>query len=172
MAAALQAFDVRPEGWVCVDLGSHAGGFVDCLLRHGARRVYAVEPGRGVLDLKLREDARVVVQERCNALHWECPEQAELVTIDVGWTAQRLVLPAARRCLSPTGRCITLVKPHYESPRDWLRRGVLRADRVDDVLESVRADVADVGWKLIAECASPLLGHGGNAEFLWLLSPA
>ena len=97
LAAALGAFQIDARGLVCTDLGSHVGGFVDCLLQHGAARVYAVEPGYGVLDYRLRQDARVVVCERTNALHYASPEPCDLVTIDVGWTAQRLVLPAARR---------------------------------------------------------------------------
>ncbi len=171
LAAALRSFGIQPAGWTCADFGSHTGGFVDCLLQAGAARVYAVEPGWGVLHLKLREDPRVVVHEKTNALRWTSPEPVELVTIDVGWTPQRLILPAARRSLSATGRVITLVKPHYEAPRDRLRRGVLRREHLDGVLETVRRDVAELRWRISAEIASPLAGHGGNVEFLWLLEP-
>jgi 23S rRNA (cytidine1920-2'-O)/16S rRNA (cytidine1409-2'-O)-methyltransferase len=167
--AALAAFRIDPSGWVCADFGSHAGGFVDCLLRHGAARVYAVEPGYGVLDYRLRRDPRVVTCERANALQFICPEPCHLVTIDVGWTPQRLILPAARRTLRPGGVVITLVKPQYESPKDWLRRGVLPAERQAEALALCRRDVGDAGWRIEDELESPLRGRGGNVEYLWRL---
>ena len=109
--AALSAFDVHPSGLICADLGSHAGGFVDCLLRGGAARVYAVDTGYGVLDHRLRQDPRVVVCDRQNALEYVCSEPCDLITIDVGWTPQRLILPAARRSLKTEGgRIVTLAK--------------------------------------------------------------
>ncbi|HUU85762.1 MAG TPA: SAM-dependent methyltransferase [Phycisphaerae bacterium] len=170
LEAALRAFDVNPASWVCADFGSHVGGFVDCLLQHGAARVYAVEPGYGVLDYRLRNDPRVVVCERTNALEFSCPEPCDLVTIDVGWTQQRLILPAARRCLkAEAGRVITLVKPQYEAPQNWLRGGVLPAERLEEVHETCRADVRELGWQIVSETESPLTGHGGNVEHLWLL---
>ncbi|MCH7870753.1 MAG: TlyA family RNA methyltransferase [Planctomycetes bacterium] len=173
LRAALDAFGVDPAGLICADLGSHAGGFVDCLLRGGAARVYAVDTGYGVLDHRLRRDARVVVCDRQNALAYVCPERCDLITIDVGWTPQRLILPAARRSLrDESGRIITLVKPHYEAPKNQLRGGVLREDRLDEVLELVRGDVADAGWEIVSEVRSPITGHGGNVERLMLLAPA
>ena len=171
--AALSAFNVEPAGMICADLGSHAGGFVDCLLRRGASRVYAVDTGYGVLDYRLRRDPRVVVCDRQNALAYICPEPCDLITIDVGWTPQRLILPAARRSLQcEVGRIITLVKPHYEAPKSQLRGGVLPVDLLDDVLELVRRDMADAGWEIVAEVHSPITGHGGNIERLMLLAPA
>jgi 23S rRNA (cytidine1920-2'-O)/16S rRNA (cytidine1409-2'-O)-methyltransferase len=169
LAAALAAFAIEPRGWTCADFGSHAGGFVDCLLRHGAGRVYAVDPGYGVLDYRLRRDPRVVVCERTNALTYTAPEPCGLVTIDVGWTAQRLVLPAARRCLGAGGMVITLVKPQYEVPKEWLRRGVLPEERIGEALAACREDVVDGGWKIAGEVESPVKGHGGNREYLWWL---
>ena len=172
MHTALQAFALDITSYVCADFGSHVGGFVDCLLQHGAAKVYAVEPGYGVLDYRLRQDERVVVCERTNALRFTCPEPCDLVTIDVGWTPQRLILPAARRALKPEGAVITLVKPHYEAPKQWLRGGVLRTGRLDEVLATCRADVVELGWEIRQEIESPLPGHGGNVEWLWLLRAA
>jgi 23S rRNA (cytidine1920-2'-O)/16S rRNA (cytidine1409-2'-O)-methyltransferase len=166
---ALQAFGLDVAGYICADFGSHVGGFVDCLLQHGAAKVYAVEPGSGVLDYRLRHDERVVVCERTNALRFTCPEPCDLVTIDVGWTPQRLILPAARRALKPEGVVLTLVKPQYEAPKEWLRAGVLPTERLDEVLTTCRSDVADLGWEIGHEIESPLPGHGGNVEWLWLL---
>jgi 23S rRNA (cytidine1920-2'-O)/16S rRNA (cytidine1409-2'-O)-methyltransferase len=171
LAAALQAFGLDVTGWTCTDFGSHVGGFVDCLLQHGAARVYAVEPGYGVLDYRLRKDARVVVCERTNALGYVSPEPCDLVTIDVGWTQQRLVLPAARRCLKEgAGRVITLVKPQYEAPQEWLRGGVVAPERLAEVLADCRWDVEQLGWQVAGEIESPIRGHGGNVEYLWSLA--
>lgn len=170
--AALRAFDLNAAGLICADFGSHTGGFVDCLLRRGAARVYAVDPGYGVLDYRLRRDPRVIVCERTNALQWLAPEPCDLVTIDVGWTPQRLILPSARRALRvPQGCVVTLVKPHYEADKSLLRNGVLPADALPGVLAQVRADCAAGYWRIAMELESPILGHGGNREFLWLLTP-
>lgn len=169
LQAALDAFKLDVTGFVCADFGSHVGGFVDCLLRHGAARIHAVEPGFGVLDYKLRCDPRVVLHERTNALRFDCPEPCDLVTIDVGWTPQRLILLAAKRALKPDGRVVSLVKPQYEAAKSWLKGGVLHAERQSEVLDLCRRDVRDLGWKISGECPSPLAGHGGNAEWLWLL---
>jgi 23S rRNA (cytidine1920-2'-O)/16S rRNA (cytidine1409-2'-O)-methyltransferase len=173
LEAALRAFKINVTGFVCVDLGSHVGGFVDCLLKHGAAKVYAVEPGYGVLDYRLRKDPRVVVCERTNALHFERPEPCDLVTIDVGWTPQRFILPLARRLLKPSGgQVITLIKPQYEAPRRWLRGGVLVAEHVHEVLESCRREVRELGWNIAGELESPIRGQGGNREWLWNLRPS
>jgi 23S rRNA (cytidine1920-2'-O)/16S rRNA (cytidine1409-2'-O)-methyltransferase len=171
LAHALAAFGVDVNGAVCTDLGSHVGGFVDCLLQHGAARVYAVEPGYGVLDYRLRKDARVVVCERTNALRYIAPEPCDLVTVDVGWTRQRLALPAAWRCLKPGGQVITLIKPHYEAPREVLNHGVVPPNCLADVLAQCRQDVTTAGWTIAGETESPIQGHGGNTEYLWLLRP-
>jgi len=172
LEAALRSWGLDLRGRICADFGSHVGGFVDCLLQHGAAKVYAVEPGHGVLDARLRGDERVVVRERTNALRFICPERCDLVTIDVGWTPQRLILPAARRSLKADGSVITLIKPHYEAPKAWLRSGVLRPERVDEVLATCRNDIGELGWTIASELESPLPGHGGNIEWLWLLRAA
>jgi 23S rRNA (cytidine1920-2'-O)/16S rRNA (cytidine1409-2'-O)-methyltransferase len=170
LEGALRAFGLSVQGFTVADFGSHAGGFVDCLLRQGAAKVYAVEPGYGVLDYRLRRDARVVVCERQNALHAACPEPCDLVTIDVGWTRQEHILPAARRWLKPDGRVVSLIKPHYEAPKDMLRDGIVPAEALPAILEALRKQIA-AGWSIEAESESPIRGHGGNAEYLWLLRP-
>ena len=172
LEAALRAFNVEATGLVCADFGSHVGGFVDCLLQHGVAKVYAVEPGYGVLEARLRRDPRVVVCERTNALEFTCREPCDLITIDVGWTSQRLILPAARRSLKADGRVVTLVKPQYEADKPRLRRGVLPAEHLGPVLDQCRSDVRELGWAIAGEIESPSTGRGGNVEFLWLLKPA
>ncbi len=110
---ALVTFNLDVAGRTCADLGSNVGGFVDCLLRRGAAKVYAIDTGYGTLDWKLRNDPRVVVMERTNAMHATLPESVSLVTIDVAWTTQRVILTAALRLLVEAGVVVTLFKPHY-----------------------------------------------------------
>src|ERR1051325_3928155 len=100
---ALASFGIDVSGGGCADLGSNVGGFVDCLLQRGAKRVYAIDTGYGVLEWKLRKDARVVVMERTNAMHVKLPEKANLVSIDVAWTKQKNILPAARKMIEDDG---------------------------------------------------------------------
>lgn len=168
LEGALQQLQVDPSRWVCADLGSNVGGFVDCLLQHGASKVYAVDTSYGTLAWKLRKDSRVVVLERTNAMHVSLPEPVDLVTIDVGWTKQHHILPAAAKILKPAGRVLTLVKPHYEAAKDLLAAGVLPPEHLDSVVARVRQQVGELGWTIAGECPSPLPGAGGNRE-VWLL---
>lgn len=166
LAAALEAFAISPAGWVCADLGCNVGGFTDCLLRRGAARVYAVDTGYGALAWKLRKDPRVVVRERTNALHLELPEPVQLVVIDVGWTRQHLILPAALRLLAVDGCCVSLVKPHYEAEASELPGGVLPEAALDTVMDRMRARLAKAGVGFAALLESPLRGGKGNREYL------
>ncbi|MDW8263073.1 MAG: SAM-dependent methyltransferase [Phycisphaerales bacterium] len=168
---ALQAFGIDVRGWRCADLGCSTGGFTDCLLRRGALRVYAVDTGYGVLDWRLRTDARVVVMERTNAMHVVLPEPVELVVVDAGWTRQKHLLPRATALLAAGGSIVSLVKPHYEADRTKLRAGVLAEGAIDAVLAKVRNDVHACGLRILAETVSPIRGRGGNSEFLWWLAP-
>jgi len=174
LAAALDAFSVDPRDAVCADFGCHAGGFTDCLLQRGAARVYAVDRGYGVLDLRLRRDPRVSVRERTDAMRVFLPEAVDGVTIDVGWTRQQYILPAARRLLKasvPGAWIISLIKPHYEAEPARLQSGVLPPEHHPPLLESLRAAIPPLGLRLDGEVASPVPGHGGNHEYLWLLRP-
>ena len=170
LAAALDAFGVSPAGWVCADLGSNVGGFVDCLLRRGAQRVYAIDTGYGVLAYTLRTHPRVVVMERTNAIHVTLPEPVELVTIDVGWTRQHRILPNAIRMLRADGRIITLIKPHYEADKKQLRKGVLDSASARQSLETVCERITGTGAALERWIESPIPGQKGNLEYLALLS--
>jgi len=167
---ALDTFHVDPTGLVCADLGSHQGGFVDCLLQRGAARVYSVDTCYGTLAWRLRQDPRVVVLERTNAMHVALPEAVDLVTIDVGWTPQRHILSSAGRLLKAGGRIISLVKPQYEAAEDQRRAGVVPEEVLAPVLGRVRLEVQAAGLNVVAEMRSPLRGGGGNAEFLFLLA--
>ena len=163
---ALATFGLDVAGLTCADLGSNAGGFVDCLLQRDAAKVYAVDTGYGVLEYKLRKDPRVVVMERTNAMHVVLPEPVGVVTIDVAWTKQKYILPAARRLVSTDGFVVSLIKPHYEADPTQLVGGVLPQGHVDAVVTAVAADVAAAGFNLIRTVRSPILGAKGNVEVL------
>ncbi|MGF1632809.1 MAG: TlyA family RNA methyltransferase [Phycisphaerae bacterium] len=163
---ALAVFNLDVTGLVCADLGCHAGGFTDCLLQRGAAKVYAVDTGYGVLDYKLRKDARVVVMERANAMHVSLPEAVDLVVIDVGWTRQKHILPAAKRLLKPGGRVVSLIKPHYEATPDMLVNKLLPEAQLEPVLERVRSDISAAGFTIRNWTDSPILGNRGNREML------
>jgi 23S rRNA (cytidine1920-2'-O)/16S rRNA (cytidine1409-2'-O)-methyltransferase len=168
---ALGHFQVAVAGCACADLGSNAGGFVDCLLQRGAAKVYAIDTGYGALAWKLRNDPRVIVMERTNAMHAELPEKVDRVTIDVAWTKQKHILPAARRMIADDGVVITLIKPHYEAEANRLRKGVLPGEEVDGVVAAVAVDIGAAGFDVIGTVASPITGAKGNAEVLACLRP-
>lgn len=168
---ALATFRVDVAGLTCADLGSNTGGFVDCLLRRGAAKVYAIDTGYGVLDWKLRKDPRVVVMERTNAMHVELPERVGVVTIDVAWTRQRHILPAARHMVDDGGTVVSLIKPHYEAEASQLVKGILPTERVEDMVTRVGGDVRAAGFELVQTVRSPILGAKGNAEVLAHLRP-
>ena len=166
---ALDQFSVDCVDLICADLGSHVGGFVDCLLRRGAKRVYSIDTSYGTLAWKLRKDERVVVMERTNALHVELPESVDLVTIDLGWTRQELVLPRARRLLSEGGSIITLIKPQYEADKELLRSGVVPEEHHGEVVSRVLDTIRSLGVSVVGVVPSPIKGHGGNQEVLAFL---
>ncbi len=181
---ALDTFAVDPAGWTCADLGCSTGGFTDCLLRAGAARVYSVDTAYGQLAWTLRNDPRVVVTERTNALHAEPPPGGvDLVVVDMGWTPQRLVVPAALRWLKPSGRIISLVKPHYElkslGEESLPRGGVLEDSHAQRVAEQVIGALPALGVRVLGTCRSPILGGAGsqggkgrgNPEWLVILRP-
>ena len=168
---ALTHFAIDVGGFACADLGCNVGGFTDCLLQRGAAKVYAIDTGYGVLEWKLRKDPRVVVMERTNAMHAVLPERVGVVTIDVAWTKQRHILPAARRMVADDGVVITLVKPHYEADPSQLVRGVLPEADVEGVVQTVGADVVSADFTLVRTVRSPILGAKGNVEVLAELRP-
>ncbi len=154
---------------VCADMGANAGGFTDCLLQHGASKVYAVETGYGVLDWKLRNDNRVVVMERTNAMHVALPELMDLIVSDTSWTRLDKVIPNILNNLKSGGQIIALMKPHYEVDTHALIKGKLPDELVAEVLENIRAKLNKFGLTVLNECESPILGgKAKNREFLFL----
>lgn len=167
---ALDTFKINVQNLVVADFGSSTGGFVDCLLQNGVKKVFAVDTAYGELAWKLRNDPKVVVMERTNAMHVTLPVKVDLVTIDTSWTKQILTIPNAFRNLKDKGTIISLIKPHYEAPKEYLEKGKLKDEYIDDVLEKVSNDITAVGGKIIKLIESPVVGEKGkNREFLALV---
>lgn len=167
---AIDQFKVNTENFICADFGSSTGGFVDCLLQHGVKKVYSIDTSYGELAWTLRNNPKVVVMERTNAMHIKLLEKVDLVTIDTAWTKQILTIPNALNNLKENGRIISLIKPHYESPREYLEKGRLKDEFVDEVVEKVKNDIVAVGGKVISIVESPIVGEKGkNREFLVLI---
>ncbi len=167
---ALSHFKLDVTGKTCADFGSSTGGFVDCLLKNGASKVYAVETGYGVLDWKLRNNPQVVVMERTNAMHVTLPEKMDLITNDTSWTKQELVFPNILKNLKDEGLVLTLIKPHYEADKKLLHKGVLEEKVAQKVAEdTVKRLVYLFPVVSLGIVLSPLLGSkGGNTEYLAL----
>jgi 23S rRNA (cytidine1920-2'-O)/16S rRNA (cytidine1409-2'-O)-methyltransferase len=172
LAAALDAFGIDPAGRVCLDVGASTGGFTDVLLQRGARRVYAIDVGRGQLAESLRSDGRVVSLERMNARTLDAstlPEPIDLAVIDVSFISLDLVLGPVAATLrpGPDAPIVALVKPQFEAGRGRTDHGVVRDPAVHrEVLERLVAAAAARGIGARAVIASPILGPEGNREFL------
>jgi len=171
LEAALEQFRIDPRGKVCLDVGASTGGFTDCLLQHGASKVYAVDIGHDQLHPSLRRDDRVVVREGLNARYLEPQDIAEpidLVVIDVSFVSLKLVLPPLAEILAPTGEIVALVKPQFEVGKEKLPNdGVVKkeADR-DTVLRDLRVFTeVETSWRVAGEMTSPIQGEKGNVEF-------
>ena len=172
LKAALDDFGISVGRAVCADIGASTGGFTDCLLQHGASRVYAIDVGRGQLHWKLRQDPRVIPIEGQNIRYLESlPEMVDLVVVDVSFISVGLVLPVAAGLIRPGGDIVVLVKPQFEAGRKHIRRGgvvkdeTVRRQTVARVIDSAQ----ELGLGAHGLIRSPLKGPKGNAEFLlWL----
>ncbi len=168
---ALRDFGVNPRGYVCSDSGASTGGFTDCLLQQGARKVFAIDVGYGQLDWKLRSDERVTVMERTNIRYVtseQLGEPLDLSVVDVSFISLRLVLPVIRKLLKPTGQVICLIKPQFEAGRDKVgKKGVVRESSIHkEVLDNFVALAAELQFQLTGLTFSPVKGPEGNIEFL------
>jgi 23S rRNA (cytidine1920-2'-O)/16S rRNA (cytidine1409-2'-O)-methyltransferase len=184
LEAALTAFGIDISGKVCADVGASTGGFTDCLLQHGARLVYAIDVGRGIVDWDLRHDERVVVLEQTNARYLErLPQTMDVITIDVSFISLKVILPVAKNWLIPEkeanltgqGTVIALIKPQFEAGRQQVGRGkgVIRDPAIHhQVLTDVLGHAVQEGFAVRGLVRSPLTGPKGNIEFLtWLAYP-
>jgi 23S rRNA (cytidine1920-2'-O)/16S rRNA (cytidine1409-2'-O)-methyltransferase len=169
---ALSQFQIDVNGLVAVDVGASTGGFTDCLLKRGARRVYAVDVGYGQLDYRLRQDPRVVVMERVNARYsLKLPELVDVATADVSFISLEKVLPTVAGLVKSKGPLIALVKPQFEAGKEQVSKGGLVKDPLihASVLGRFIDWAVDHGFRLGGLVASPILGAEGNKEFLVLL---
>jgi 23S rRNA (cytidine1920-2'-O)/16S rRNA (cytidine1409-2'-O)-methyltransferase len=170
LAAALDVFGIDPTGLTCLDVGASTGGFTDVLLQRGARRVYALDVGRGQLAESLRRDPRVVSMERTNAralTSTSLPEPIDLATIDVSFISLDKILGPVAGTLKPHGQIVALVKPQFEAGRGGTDKGVVRDPAIHRaVLERTAITAQEAGLGIRGVIASPLLGAQGNREFL------
>lgn len=168
---ALRDFGVKPEGYVCSDSGASTGGFTDCLLQQGAKKVFAIDVGYGQLDWKIRSDERVVVMERTN-IRYVTPEDLgeplDMSVIDVSFIGLEIVLPTIKNLLKPTGQVLCLIKPQFEAGKENVgKKGVVRDPKVHQmVLDNFVALVDGLGFKILGLTFSPVKGPEGNIEFL------
>ena len=171
--AALEAFHMDVGGLTCADVGASTGGFTDCLLQHGAAKVYAIDVGKGILHWKLRNDKRVVVMEETNARYVESlPEEVSLVTVDASFISLKVLLPTIKKWVNEKTNLLCLIKPQFEAGKKDVARGdgVIRDPEIHkQVLTDVLTFSQNEGFGIHGLIKSPLLGPKGNAEFLvWL----
>jgi 23S rRNA (cytidine1920-2'-O)/16S rRNA (cytidine1409-2'-O)-methyltransferase len=169
LAAALDHFRFDPSGSVCLDVGASTGGFADVLLARGARRVYALDVGRGQLHPSLRAQPRLVSIEATDIRELDpaaLPELPELVTVDVSFISLKLVLPSALRLARTPARLLALIKPQFEAGRRHAKKGVVRDPAVHAaVCDDIAAFVSSHGWQVAGIAPSPIPGGDGNREF-------
>lgn len=174
---AVASFNISLEGCVCADIGASTGGFTDCMLQNGAKKVYAVDVGYGQLDWRLRSDARVVCMERTNArylTHEQIPDELDFVSVDVSFISLKLILPALAGLLKPDGHAVCLVKPQFEAGREKVgKKGVVRDPTVHlEVLEHFLEHAKESRFTVLGLTYSPIRGPEGNIEYLGYLSRA
>jgi 23S rRNA (cytidine1920-2'-O)/16S rRNA (cytidine1409-2'-O)-methyltransferase len=173
---ALEHFQLDVDGLIAIDIGASTGGFTDCLLQRGAKKVFAVDVGQGQLAWKLRKDPRVVVMEKTNARFLKpehFPAPADLIVADCSFISLTKILPSAAPLLQPGGKIVALIKPQFEAGKEEVDkgRGVITDTAIHErVLAELRDFVsgqAGLCWRGVVE--SPLLGPAGNKEFLALI---
>lgn len=173
LLSALEAFPVDVEGKTCADVGASTGGFSDCLLQHGAAKVYAIDVGYGQLADKIRHDKRVVVMERVNVRYLDSLDEAvNLVVIDVSFISLALILPVIKNWLTPEADIIPLIKPQFEAgPEDVGRGGIVKDHAVHRRVLARFASLSEsLGFSMRGLIQSGITGSKGNIEFLGWLS--
>ena len=172
---AMEVFSIDLSGKICMDVGASTGGFTDCMLAHGASRVYAIDSGREQLAEKLKQDSRVISMEQTNMRYLtgaDLDDEIAFAGVDVSFISLSYIFPALKDCLGDKGRAVCLVKPQFEAGRSLLgKKGVIRDKKVHEkVLKKVIDDALSEGFGLLGLTWSPLRGQSGNIEFLLYLS--
>lgn len=168
---AMQSFPIRLDDKICMDVGASTGGFTDCMLKSGAKRVYAVDVGYGQLAWSLRTDDRVVNLERTNARYLtkeNVPDEIEFTSIDVSFISLKIILPAIKSLLSQNGEIVCLIKPQFEAGRDKVgKKGVVRDKAVHkEVVRGICEFALQGGFSVLGLTYSPVKGPEGNIEYL------
>lgn len=171
---AMREFPITLTDCICADIGASTGGFTDCMLQNGARKVYAVDVGYGQLDWRLRSDERVVCMERTNArylTHEEIPDALDFASVDVSFISLGLILPALAGLLKERGQVVCLVKPQFEAGREKVgKKGVVRDPTVHlEVLEQFLRHAKENHFTVLGLTFSPIRGPEGNIEYLGYL---
>jgi 23S rRNA (cytidine1920-2'-O)/16S rRNA (cytidine1409-2'-O)-methyltransferase len=174
LEAGLKSFEISVSGLVCMDVGASTGGFTDCLIKHGAQKVYAVDVGYGQLAWTLRQDPRVHVIERTNIRHMpieRIPELIDLITIDTSFISLKIVVPVVRKFLVPRGRILALIKPQFEVGKGHVGKGgvVRSTEQHLAVIDSLNTFFIEQGFGCGQVVPSPIMGPKGNQEFIILL---
>ncbi len=168
---ALKDFSINVKDKVAMDVGASTGGFTDCLIQHGAKKVYAVDVGYGQLAWKLRKDPRVIPIERTNIRYMskeKIPEEVDIVTVDVSFISLKIVVPKILEFLKPNGEIIALIKPQFEAGKGEVPRGgIIRdAKKREEIVKKIEEFFKTIGLKVVGTIPSPLLGQKGNIEYL------
>ena len=168
---ALNEFPLTVEGKICMDIGASTGGFTDCMLQNGAKKVYSVDVGHGQLDWKLRNDERVVCMEKTNFRYMQpqdIDDVLDFASVDVSFISLTKILLPARRLLSEKGEMVCLIKPQFEAGRDKVgKKGVVREKKVhEEVIRKILVFARQVGFHVLDLAFSPIKGPEGNIEYL------
>lgn len=171
LKGAIDHFQIDVKGLIALDIGASTGGFTDCLLQHGVSRVYAVDVGYGQMDLKIKNDPRVVSMERKNIRHMEAdeiPEKAHIAVMDLSFISLTKVIPHVIPLLKETGSVVALIKPQFEVGRGEVGKGGIVRDesKIEKVIEDISAFMEESGFDIRGITPSPILGAKGNREFL------
>lgn len=168
---ALEVFHICPSGYVCLDVGASTGGFTDCLLQNGAKKVFTIDVGTNQLVWKLRNDPRVEVRENINARYLkpeDFDEKFNLIVMDVSFISVTKIIPALKELLTESGKMIILIKPQFEVGRSEVGKGgiVKDSEKHSEVIEKINSFAEEIGFKNTGLIDSPILGADGNKEFL------
>ena len=174
---AIKEFHLDLTDQICMDIGASTGGFTDCMLQNGAKKVYAVDVGYGQLAWELRNDARVINLERTNARYLtkeQIPEPIDFFSVDVSFISLTLILPALRPLLDENGQAVCLIKPQFEAGREKVgKKGVVREKAVhEEVIEKILRFSAENSFSVLGLTFSPVKGPEGNIEYLIYLQRA
>lgn len=167
----IDTFEILLEEATCLDIGASTGGFTDCMLQHGAKKVYSIDVGRGQLDWSLRNHKKVVCMERTNMRHLkpeDIGEEADFISIDVSFISLKLIIPPALACLKKGGEVIALIKPQFEAGKENVgKKGVVRDSKVHrQVVEDILHFIKEQGCQIRGLTFSPIKGPQGNIEYL------